>query len=210
MPVRALAALLCVGLLFGARALAQAPTPTQSPQELFRDVLLKDPSTTSGVKRLLRTNAGFVSPTPVFADLTGDGKSDAVVTVENGGAAGAVAAYVLSAEGSDSGALRVVFRNAVAVPRPRADERSDGDRRPARLRPRRRRLLPAPRDRARLRVGRDREDLHAARDADGDDRPSSRSVPVTRLTARREPCRARPRYSRSAVAVRATYARTSS
>lgn len=111
MPVRALAALLCVGLLFGARALAQAPTPAQSPQELFRDVLLKDPSTTSGVKRLLRTNAGFVSPTPVFADLTGDGKSDAVVTVENGGAAGAVAAYVLSAEGSDSGALRVALRN---------------------------------------------------------------------------------------------------
>ena len=51
------------------------------------------------------------TPTPVFADLTGDGKSDAVVTVENGGAAGAVAAYVLTAEGSDSGALRVAFRN---------------------------------------------------------------------------------------------------
>ena len=111
MPVRALAALLCVGLLFCAHALAQAPTPTQSPQELFRDVLLKDANTTSGVKRLLRTNAGFVSPTPTFADLTGDGKSDAVVTVENGGAAGAVAAYVLTAEGSDSGALRVAMRN---------------------------------------------------------------------------------------------------
>ena len=110
MPVRALAALLCVGLICGARAVAQE-TPAQSPQELFRDVLLKDANTTSGVKRLLRTNAGFVSPTPVFADLTGDGKSDAVVTVENGGAAGAVAAYVLTAEGSSSGALRVVFRN---------------------------------------------------------------------------------------------------
>jgi hypothetical protein len=110
MRVRALAAVLCVGLLFGARAIAQE-TPAQSPQELFRDVLLKDADTTSGVKRLLRTNAGFVSPTPLFADLTGDGKSDAVVTVENGGAAGAVAAYVLTAEGSDSGALRVAFRN---------------------------------------------------------------------------------------------------
>jgi hypothetical protein len=93
MPVRALAALLCVGLMFGARAIAQE-TPAQSPQELFRDVLLKDANTTSGVKRLLRTNAGFVSPTPLF-----------------GGAAGAVAAYVLTAEGSDSGALRVAFRN---------------------------------------------------------------------------------------------------
>ena len=146
----------------------------------------------------------------MFADLTGDGKSDAVVTVENGGAAGAVAAYVLTAEGSASGALRVAFRNQSLY---RGRVRMSGptvtvvlpD-----LRARRRRLLPAPRDRARLRVGRDREDLHAARDADGDDRPSSRKVPVTRLTERREPCRARPRYSRSAVAVRATYARTSS
>ena len=110
MPVRALAAVVCVGLLFGARAVAQ-DTPAQSPQELFRDVLLKDADTTSGVKRLLRTNAGFVSPSPLFADLTGDGKSDAVVTVEDGGAAGAVAAYVLTAEGSNSGALRVAFRN---------------------------------------------------------------------------------------------------
>src|SRR6266545_6387151 len=110
MPVRALVALLCVGLICGAAAIAQEP-PAQSPQELFRDVLLKDANTASGVERLLRTNAGFVSPTPVFSDLTGDGKSDAVVTVENGGAAGAVAAYVLTAEGSSSGALRVVFRN---------------------------------------------------------------------------------------------------
>jgi hypothetical protein len=99
MPVRALAAVLCT------------PPQQQSPQELFRQVLLKDADTTSGVKRLLRTNAGYVSPTPVFADLTGDGKSDAVVTVENGGAAGAVAAYVLTAEGSANGDLRVVFRN---------------------------------------------------------------------------------------------------
>ena len=110
MPVRALAAVLCVGLLFGARAIAQE-TPAQSPQELFRDVLLKDANTTSGVKRLLRTNAGFVSPTPLFADLTGDGKSDAVVTVDNGGVAGAVAVYVLSAEGSAKGDLQVMLRS---------------------------------------------------------------------------------------------------
>ena len=123
MPVRALAALLCVGLRLRRPRGRAGPTPTQSPQELFRDVLLKDADTTSGVKRLLRTNAGFVSPTPVFADLTGDGKSDAVVTVENGGAAGAVAAYVLTAEGSDSGALRVAFRSQSLYQRPRADER---------------------------------------------------------------------------------------
>jgi hypothetical protein len=111
MALRALAALLCVGLVCGAVTAAVAQQPTQSPQALFRDVLLKDTKTASGVARLLRTNAGFVSPTPVFADLTGDGKSDAVVTVENGGAAGAVAAYVLTAEGSSSGALGVAFRS---------------------------------------------------------------------------------------------------
>ena len=66
-------------------------------------------------------------PRRVFADLTGDGKSDAVVTVENGGAAGAVAAYVLTAEGSDSGALRVAFRNQSLYQRPRAHERPHGD-----------------------------------------------------------------------------------
>src|SRR3954469_2034136 len=106
MAVRALAAVLCLGLMCGARAIAQEP-PAQSPQEIFRDVLLKDADTTSGVKRLLRTNTGFVSPTPLSADLTGDGQSAAVVRAENGAAAGAVAAYVLTAEGSDSGALRV-------------------------------------------------------------------------------------------------------
>jgi hypothetical protein len=106
MRLGGLVALLCLALLAGAPATAQQPTP----QALFRDVLLKDPATTSGVKRLLTTNAGFVSPSTVFADLTGDGKSDAVVTVENGGAAGVLAAYVLTAEGSDKGDLRVALR----------------------------------------------------------------------------------------------------
>ena len=132
------------------------PPPHRAPRSSSATSCSRTPSTTSGVKRLLRTNAGFVSPTPVFADLTGDGKSDAVVTVENGGAAGAVAAYVLTAEGSDSGALRVAFRSQSLY---RGRVRMSGptvtvvlpD-----LRARRRRLLPAPRDRARLRVGRDR------------------------------------------------------
>jgi hypothetical protein len=111
MAVRAVAALLCAGLVCGGVFAAVGQGQDESPQALFRDVLLKDANTASGVKRLLRTNAGFVSPAPVFADLTGDGKSDAVVTVENGGAAGAVAAYVLTAEGSSSGALGVAFRS---------------------------------------------------------------------------------------------------
>jgi hypothetical protein len=102
-------ALACACLLAGASASAQEQDET--PQQLFRKVLLADPKLASGVKRLLNTNAGFVSPAPVFADLTGDNKSDAVVTVENGGVAGAVAAYVLTAEGSSSGDLHVAFRS---------------------------------------------------------------------------------------------------
>jgi hypothetical protein len=109
MRLSALVALACACLLAGAPAGAQDQTET--PQQLFRKVLLADPKLASGVQRLLNTNTGFVSPTPVFADLTGDGKSDAVVTVENGGVAGAVAAYVLTAEGSSKGDLHVALRN---------------------------------------------------------------------------------------------------
>lgn len=107
MLVRTIVGLLCGGLLCTPIAAGQE----NQSQSLFRDILLKDPGTASGVKRLLRTNAGFVSPTPTFADLTGDGKEDAVVTVQNGGAAGTVAAYVLTADGSSGGTLRVVLRS---------------------------------------------------------------------------------------------------
>jgi hypothetical protein len=110
MRLGAFVALACIGLLAGGVASAREQQQRQTSQALFRGVLLNDAATTSGVKRLLRTNAGFVSPTPVFADLTGDGKSDAVVTVESGGAAGAIAAYVLTAEGSPKGDLRVALR----------------------------------------------------------------------------------------------------
>jgi hypothetical protein len=109
MRLSALVALACACLLAGAPAGAQDQTET--PQQLFRKVLLADPKLASGVERLLNTNTGFVSPTPVFADLTSDGKSDAVVTVDNGGVAGAVAAYVLTAEGSSKGDLHVAFRS---------------------------------------------------------------------------------------------------
>jgi hypothetical protein len=52
---------------------------------------------------------GFVSREVLFADLTGEGKDDAVVTVDSGGAAGVVALYVFSAgTGKD---LKVVYRN---------------------------------------------------------------------------------------------------
>ena len=52
---------------------------------------------------------GFVSRDVLFADLTGEGKDDAVVTVASGGSAGVIALYVFSAgSGKD---LQIVYRN---------------------------------------------------------------------------------------------------
>ena len=60
---------------------------------------------------MLRSGRGFVEPHPAFADVTGDGKADALVRVMTGGAAGAVAVYVLSTDGTTGSDLRVVMRN---------------------------------------------------------------------------------------------------
>jgi hypothetical protein len=95
----------------GVGAQQQGDVTSTSPQAFFRDLLLADGATSTAIKRLLSTRAGFVSPQPQFADLTGDGKSDAVITVSNGGAAGAVAVYVFSAEGSADAKLHAVYRN---------------------------------------------------------------------------------------------------
>jgi hypothetical protein len=85
--------------------------PTKS-QELFGKTLLEDAQTATPVQDLLRTGAGFVAPDIRFADLTADGRSDAVVLVEVPGAAGAVAVYVFSTHGEAAeSALRVVYRS---------------------------------------------------------------------------------------------------
>jgi hypothetical protein len=91
--------------------LAAAPATAQQPQQLFTKTLLADARTSADIKALLRSGRGFVEPSPVFADVTGDGKSDALVRVLDGGAAGAVAVYVLSTDGTTSSSLRVVMRN---------------------------------------------------------------------------------------------------
>ncbi|MBW3609327.1 MAG: hypothetical protein KY463_13465 [Actinobacteria bacterium] len=85
--------------------------PTKS-QALFEKTLLADAKTTSDVKRLLTDGGGFVAPDITFADLTGDGRSDAIVLVDSGGIAGAVALYVLSTDGESAQSdLRVVYRS---------------------------------------------------------------------------------------------------
>jgi hypothetical protein len=81
-------------------------------QQLFRTTLLEDAKTTAGVKALLSGRGGFVAPEIEFADLTGDSRSDAVVVVDTGGAAGAVALYVFSTHGKAADSpLRAVYRS---------------------------------------------------------------------------------------------------
>jgi hypothetical protein len=77
-------------------------------QKLFRDKLLASKSVSHSVKVTLK-KGGFVDQGVLFADLTGEGKDDAVVAVDSGGSAGIVALYVFSAgSGKD---LQVVYRN---------------------------------------------------------------------------------------------------
>jgi|GEM_PF-2270093 len=93
-------------------AIAGSQAKPTASQMLFRKTLLDDDRTTSAIKRLLRDRGGFVAPDIEFADLTGDGRSDAVVLVETGGAAGAVALYVLSTNGKAADSpLRAVYRS---------------------------------------------------------------------------------------------------
>jgi hypothetical protein len=86
-------------------------SPTKS-QALFKKTLLEDEKTTSAIKTLLRDEGGIVAPDITFSDLTGDGRSDAVVLVDSGGVAGAVALYVFSTDGeAEESDLRAVYRS---------------------------------------------------------------------------------------------------
>src|SRR4051812_34377898 len=87
------------GLAVAAPAVLGEPTPSQ---KLFRDTLVKDRRTTAEVRQMLRTHAAFVDRRSGFADVTGDGRQDALVLVTTGGAAGTVAVYVLSTHGQTS------------------------------------------------------------------------------------------------------------
>jgi len=106
----ALVAPALVALALPASAAAQTTPPEQTPQALFSDLIVKDPRTTADVRGLLSSGAGFVAPRPQFADLTGDGRMDAVVQVRVPGAAGTVAVFAFSTDGTSNGRLRAIFR----------------------------------------------------------------------------------------------------
>jgi hypothetical protein len=100
-----------VVLALPSAAAAQTTPPDQTPQALFAALIVKDPSTTADMRGLLSSGAGFVAPRPQFADLTGDGRMDAVVQVRVPGAAGTVGVYAFSTDGTSDGQLRAIFRS---------------------------------------------------------------------------------------------------
>jgi hypothetical protein len=103
---------LAATLALPAAAAAQSPPPAQTQaQALFEDLIVKDARTTASIRQLLQSDAGFVGAQPAFADLTGDGRMDAVVTVRMPGAAGTVAVFVFSSDGTRSNRLRAVLRS---------------------------------------------------------------------------------------------------
>ena len=109
MTRRVAAALAAATAAAALSAPAAEGAPTRS-QVFFRDKLVADKATTTAVKDLLRTGGGFVVKQVVFRDLTGDDKSDAIVRVHSGGAAGIVAIYVFSTDtGRRDDELRMVF-----------------------------------------------------------------------------------------------------
>ena len=101
-------------LTAGAVLLSSAGSSAEpsASQELFQKTLLDDERTTSAIKGLLSDGGGFVAPDTVFADITGDGRADALVLVETGGVAGAVALYLFSTDGEAADSpLRAVYRS---------------------------------------------------------------------------------------------------
>jgi len=105
----AVAAVAVAGLALAAPPALAAQTATQ---RFFSERLQADKGTSAEIEDLLRTRQGFVDRTVTFRDLTGDDRADAIVRVQSGGAAGAVALYVFSTDtGRKGSGLRVVFRS---------------------------------------------------------------------------------------------------
>ena len=102
--------------LVAAAGLGLAAAPAQAAQSttqrFFSARIQADDANRREVRDLLASNRGFVDRQVRFRDLTGDGKADAVVRVQSGGAAGAIALYVFSTDtGRRNSGLRVVFRS---------------------------------------------------------------------------------------------------
>src|SRR5688572_30030441 len=119
-------------LLFVVAPAVPAGAEETRAQKLFRNRLLNDRDVSTDVKRVLR-NGGFVDRDIRFADLTGDGKSDALVLVNQGGSSGRIALYVFSShpprndDGGGGDELRIrykaqrLYRARASLKQPSAD-----------------------------------------------------------------------------------------
>jgi len=107
--MRATAAALALAALAAAGPAAAQTATTGTPQALFTRLIEDDKQTAADVRDGLRARKLFVDADVTFADLTGDGRQDAVARVDSGGAAGTIAVYVFSIDGASK--LRAVYRN---------------------------------------------------------------------------------------------------
>ena len=104
---RLAAAAVTIACVVPAAAHGQASVPEPAGPD-FKALLLADPAVSTAIKGAVRDGTAFVRPA-AFADLTADGRADALLLVGVPGAAGTVAAYVLSAPTAQGRALRLVF-----------------------------------------------------------------------------------------------------
>ena len=121
-------------LLFVISPAVPAGAEETRAQKLFRNRLLNDRGVSTDVKRVLR-NGGFVDRDIRFGDLTGDGKSDALVLVNQGGSSGRIAVYIFSShrprnnDGGGGDELRIRYK-AQRLYRARASLKQPGPNRP--------------------------------------------------------------------------------
>lgn len=99
-----------------ALASAQTAAPTPTPQSVFTRLVLGDGGATRAIRSGLKARRLTVDGAVEFSDLSGDGKPDATVRVQTGGAAGAIAVFVFSADGVKPDAkgdvtLRAIYRS---------------------------------------------------------------------------------------------------
>jgi hypothetical protein len=88
---------------------AAAQTATGTPQALFTRLITDDAGAAKEIRDGLRARRVFVDADVTFAELTGDGRQDAIARVESGGAGGTIAVFVFSADGAKK--LRPVYRS---------------------------------------------------------------------------------------------------
>lgn len=94
---------------------APRPRPATTAQSLFAGLLIHDSNTNREVVGALRSGRAFVDPSVTYADVTRDGRNDALVRVDTAGATGAIAVYVFSTDGQrpdrrGNTRLRAVYR----------------------------------------------------------------------------------------------------